>query len=142
MGLVAVAISTCALASDGWMTDFEKAKAKAKSDNKYVLVDFSGSDWCGWCVKLDKEVFSQKPFQEYAKDHLVLVLADFPNDKSKQSEEVQTQNKQLAKDFSISGFPTVFILSPEGKTVAKMGYQAGGPEAYVEEIKKLIAEAK
>jgi thioredoxin-related protein len=140
--LVAVAISTCAFAADGWMTDFEKAKAKAKADNKYMLVDFSGSDWCGWCIKLDKEVFSKKAFQEYAKDNLVLVLADFPRDKSKQSEEVQKQNEQMKKDFPIRGFPTVFILSPEGKTLAKTGYQEGGPDAYVEHIKKLIAEAK
>lgn len=140
--LVAVAISTGTFAADGWMTDFEKAKAKAKSDNKYMLIDFSGSDWCGWCIKLDKEVFSTKTFQSYAKDNLVLMLADFPSDKSKQSEEVQQQNEQMKKDFPIRGFPTVFILSPDGKTVAKTGYQAGGPEAYIEHIKKLIAEAK
>ena len=140
--LVAVAISAGAFAADGWMTDFEKAKAKAKAENKHVLIDFSGSDWCGWCIKLDKEVFSQKPFQEYAKDNLVLMLADFPNDKSKLSEEVQKQNDQLKKEFSISGFPTVFLLSPDGKTVAKTGYQAGGPEKYVEHIKQLITEAK
>jgi len=140
--LVAVAISTGTFAADGWMTDFEKAKAKAKSDNKYMLIDFSGSDWCGWCIKLDKEVFSTKAFQAYAKDNLVLMLADFPSDKSKQSEEIQKQNEQMKNDFSIRGYPTVFILSPDGKTVAKTGYQDGGPEAYVEHIKKLIAEAK
>ena len=140
--VVAVAISTCTFASDGWMTDFEKAKAKAKAENKYLLIDFSGSDWCGWCIKLDKEVFSKKAFQEYAKDHLVLMLADFPSDKSKQSEEVQEQNELLKKEFPIPGFPTVYILSSEGKTLAKTGYQDGGPEAYVEHIKKLIAEAK
>lgn len=140
--LVAVAISTCAFASEGWMTDFEKAKATAKADGKHILIDFSGSDWCGWCIRLDKEVFSQQAFKDYAKDNLVLVLADFPRDKSKQSEEVQKQNEQLAKDFAVGGFPTVFILSSEGKVVAKTGYQDGGPEAYVEHIKKLIAEAK
>ena len=70
------------------------------------------------------------------------MLADFPSDKSKLSEEVQKQNDQLAKDFAVRGFPTVFILSSEGKIVAKTGYQAGGPEEYVEHIKKLIAEAK
>jgi thioredoxin-related protein len=140
--LVAVAISSGAFAADGWMTDFEKAKAKAKADNKYLLIDFSGSDWCGWCIKLDKEVFSTKAFQAYAKDNLVLMLADFPSDKSKQSEEVQKQNEQLKNEFPIPGFPTVYILSPEGKTLAKTGYRNGGPEAYVEHLKKLIDEAK
>jgi thioredoxin-related protein len=140
--LAAVAISAGAFAAEGWMTDFEKAKAKAKADNKHILIDFSGSDWCGWCIKLDKEVFSKKAFKDYAKDNLVLMLADFPRDKSKLSAEVQKQNDELAKQFSVRGFPTVFILSPDGETVAKTGYQDGGPEAYVEHIKNLIAEAK
>jgi thioredoxin-related protein len=142
--LAAVAISTAACASDGWMTDFEKAKAKAKADEKYILINFSGSDWCGWCIKLDKEVFSQRAFKDYARDNLVLMLADFPSNRSKQSEEVQKQNEQLKNDFSISGFPTVFILSPDGKTVAKTGYQpdADSAEEYVEHIKTLIAQSK
>ena len=140
--VVAVAISTCAFAADGWMTDFEKVKAKAKADNKHILIDFSGSDWCGWCIKLDEEVFSKKPFKEYAKENLVLMLADFPRDKSKLSEDIQKQNDQMMKEFSVRGFPTVFILNPEGEKVAQMGYEAGGSEAYVELIKKLIAGAK
>lgn len=142
MVLAAVAISAGAFAADGWMTDFEKAKAKAKAENKHMLIDFSGSDWCGWCVKLDKEVFSQKDFKAYATDNLVLVLADFPRDKSKQSAELQKQNAQMAEEFGVRGFPSVFILNPDGKAVAQTGYQDGGPEAYVAHIKKLIAEEK
>ena len=89
--LATVAIGAGAFASEGWETDFEKAKTKAKAEGKHILMDFSGSDWCGWCVKLDKEVFSQKVFKAYAKNNLVLVLADFPKDKSKQSEKLQKQ---------------------------------------------------
>lgn len=140
--LTAVTISVGAFAADGWETDYQKAKAQAKRENKYLLIDFSGSDWCGWCIKLEKEVFSQQTFKDYAKDNLVLMLADFPRDKSKQSEDLQKQNRQLADKFGIEGFPTVFILSPNGKTIAKTGYQAGGAESYVQHIKKLIAEAK
>ena len=139
--VVAVAISTCTFAADGWMTDLEKAKAKAKADNKYILIDFSGSDWCGWCVKLDKEVFSQKAFQKYAKDNLVLVLVDWPQ-RTPDSKEVKAKSKPIMEKYGIQSFPTVLILSPDGKTLAKTGYQDGGPEAYVEHIKKLIAEAK
>ena len=142
MVLAAVAIGAGAYASEGWETDFAKASAKAKAEGKYMLIDFSGSDWCGWCVKLDKEVFSKGPFKDYAKDNLVLVLADFPRDKSKQSEKLQKQNAELAKKYNVGGFPTVFILSPDGKLVNKTGYQAGGPEPYVTYIKKVIAEAK
>ncbi len=140
--LATVAIAAGAFASEGWMTDFDKAKEKAKAENKHILIDFSGSDWCGWCIKLDKEVFSQKEFKEYAKDNLVLMLADFPRDKSKISDEVQKQNDKLSKEYGVRGFPTVFILSPDGKTVAKTGYQAGGAEAYVKHIKSLISDGK
>jgi thioredoxin-related protein len=140
--LATVAIGAGAFASDGWETDFEKAKTKAKEENKHILVDFSGSDWCGWCIKLDEEVFSERKFKKYAEENLVLVLADFPRDKSDQSDELQKQNKELSEKYGVRGFPTVYILSSDGKTVAKTGYQAGGPEAYVEHIKKLIADAK
>lgn len=140
--MMALSVGFGAFAAEGWMTDFEKAKEKAKSENKHILIDFSGSDWCGWCIKLDKEVFSQAAFKAYAKDNLVLVLADFPRDKSKQSDEVQKQNSKLQQEFGVNGFPTVFILSPDGKTIAKTGYQAGGAEPYVEHVKKLIADAK
>lgn len=142
MVLAAVALSAGAFASEGWLTDFDKAKAEAKENNRHILIDFSGSDWCGWCIKLDKEVFSQPAFKAFADENLVLMLADFPSDKSKQSAELQKQNDKLSKEFGVRGFPTVFILSPEGKIIAKTGYQAGGPEAYVEHIKKLIAESK
>ena len=140
--LAAVAMAFGAFASKGWETDFEKASATAKAEGKYILIDFSGSDWCGWCVKLDKEVFSMNAFKDYAKENLVLVLADFPRNKSKQSAAVQKQNKALAKKFGIRGFPTVYILDPNGKPIDKTGYQAGGPEAYVEYIKKAIAASK
>jgi thioredoxin-related protein len=140
--LAALVIGGGVFAAEGWKTDFEDAKAEAKAKNKHILIDFSGSDWCHWCVKLDKEVFTQAAFKGYAKDNLILVLADFPSDKSKQSAEQRKQNEQLAKEFGVRGFPTVFILSPEGKVVGKTGYQAGGPEKYIEHIKGIIAGAK
>ena len=137
-----VAFGASAFAGEGWLTDFEKAKAMAKEKNRHILIDFSGSDWCGWCIKLDKEVFQQKAFKDYAKDNLVLMLADFPRDKSKQSDAVKKQNEKLAKEFGVSGFPTVFLLGPDGSIVGKTGYQAGGPDAYIEHIKTIIAPAK
>jgi len=127
---------------DGWNTDFEGAKATAKAEGKYMLIDFSGSDWCSWCVKLDKEVFSQNIFKAYAQENLVLMLADYPRDKSKQSAAVQKQNQALAEQFGIQGFPTVYILDPAGTPIDKTGYQAGGSGAYVEYIKTVIADTK
>ena len=140
--LAAAAISAGAFAAEGWLTDFEKAKATAKEQDKHILMDFSGSDWCGWCIKLDKEVFQHKEFKDYAKENLILMLADFPSDKSNQSPDLIKQNEALAKEFGVRGFPTVFILGPDGSIVGKTGYQQGGPEAYVTHIKKIIGDKK
>jgi protein disulfide-isomerase len=124
-------------AGDGWLTDFEAAKTKAAAENKAMLLDFTGSDWCGWCIKLDKEVFSKQAFQDYAASNLVLVELDFPRSKE-QSAEVKAQNEALAKRYNIRGFPTILILSSDGELVEKTGYQRGGAAAYVEHLKEII----
>lgn len=91
--------STLALA-EGWMTDWEAAKAKSKAENKPILINFTGTDWCGWCIKIEKEVFSKKEFKEYAEKNLVLMEVDFPK-KKEQSPELKKQNKALDKEFAI-----------------------------------------
>ncbi len=128
-------------AGEGWMTDFEAAKAKAVAEQKPMLLDFTGSDWCGWCIKLDKEVFSQQAFQAYAADSLVLVELDFPRRKA-QSDELKAQNEALAQKYNIRGFPTIVVLSPEGELLGRTGYRPGGPEAYVDHLKAIVASAK
>lgn len=139
VALFAIALVGSAHAGgDGWLTDFEAAKAQAKAENKPLLLDFTGSDWCGWCIKLNKEVFSKDAFKEYASAELVLVELDFPRDASKLPEGVAEQNEALAGKFSVKGFPTILILSPDGKLVDKTGYQRGGAEAYVEHIKEIV----
>lgn len=119
------------------MTDFEAAQAKAKAENKPMLLDFTGSDWCGWCIKLKDEVFSQEAFQDYADASLVLVELDFPR-KKPQSDAVKAQNEALAKKYQIRGFPTIVMLNPEGELLAKTGYRQGGAEAYVEHLKEIV----
>ena len=123
-----------------WLRDFEAAKRAAGEMKRPILVDFSGSDWCGWCMKLDKEVLSQKAFREYAKDNLVLFVADFPRKKQLPEPEVK-QNKELARTYKVRGFPTVLLLDAEGKTLGETGYQPGGAEKYVTHIKHLIQKA-
>lgn len=130
-----------AVAGDGWLTNFEEAKKVAAKKNLPILADFSGSDWCGWCIKLDNEVFSKEEFKKYAKDNLVLFMADYPR-AAKQSAEIKKQNEALAKQYGIRGFPTVLVLDSAGKQIAKTGYQAGGPEKYIEHIKSLIPAKK
>ena len=124
-------------ADNSWKTDLEAALAEAKSQNRYVLVDFTGSDWCGWCIKLDKEVFSQEAFKRFAADNLILVEIDFPR-KASQSKELKAKNKKLAEKYGIRGFPTILVLSPDGGLVGKTGYKAGGAEAYVAHLEEII----
>ena len=120
-----------------WLTDFEAAKKEAVERKVPILADFSGSDWCGWCIKLDKEVFSQEEFKAYAKENLVLFLADFPSQKP-QPEAVKKQNQALGEKYAVRGYPTVLLLDSNGDVLERTGYQAGGAEAYVEHIKKLL----
>jgi len=135
--LLLLSASGSGAASLKWETDFKEAAESAKKSNRYMLVDFTGSDWCGWCIKLDAEVFSKKEFREYAEKNLVCVSLDFPRKKAlKQS--LKEQNEQLAAKYAVRGFPTVLILSPSGDTVARTGYQDGGAEKYVEHLKSFI----
>ena len=121
-----------------WLTDVPKALQEAKSGNKLVMLDFTGSDWCGWCIKLNKEVFSQPEFADYAKKNLVLVEVDFPN-KKQQTAELKKANQALQDKYQIKGYPTLILLNKDGKQVGEMGYMPGGPKPFVaklDEIKK------
>ena len=114
-----------------WLTDLNAAKAKAKKENKLVLMDFTGSDWCGWCIKLNNDVFSQTEFIEYAKKNLVLVELDFPS-KKPQSAELKAANKKLQAEHKVTGFPTIIAMSADGKVLWKQpGYMQGGPKAWI-----------
>ncbi len=121
-----------------WLDDFAAAQAQARELKRPILVDFTGSDWCGWCFRLKDEVFSQAAFQQYAGRHLVLFIADFPRNKSLPA-KVREQNEQLARKYEIQGFPTILLLDAEGKVLAQTGYQRGGAEAYVKHLQQLLA---
>ncbi len=129
------------MAGDKWLTDFDKAKEVAKKKNLPILADFTGSDWCGWCIKLDKEVFAKKEFLKYAEKNLVLLLVDFPRKKA-QAGAVKKRNQELAEKYNVRGFPTVLLLDSEGKVLARTGYQKGGAGAYVKHVKKLVGKQK
>lgn len=120
-----------------WLTSLDAARKEAAEKKLPILVNFSGSDWCGWCIKLDKEVFSQKAFAEYAKSNLVLLLLDFPNSKP-QSPEDKKVNQALAEQYGVQGFPTVLLLDATGKQLGRTGYMPGGAEAYVDHLKDLL----
>mgnify|MGYP001191790771 CR=1 FL=1 len=119
-----------------WTDNFEEAKARAKAENRFMVLDFTGSDWCGWCIKLDKEVFSKSDFQNYAQEKLVCVVVDFP--RKKLSGNVAKQNEELAKQFGIRGYPSIIVLDPNGEKIGQTGYKEGGPKAYVEHLEEII----
>jgi len=123
-------------ADSNWLTNYDEAKTKAKSDNKFLLLDFTGSDWCGWCKRLKAEVFSKPQFRDYAAKNLVLVELDFPKAKP-QTEEVKKQNMQLASQYRIEGFPTIVVLNADGQKIGELGYMEGGAEAFIAAIEKL-----
>ena len=136
--------STFAMASGGiWMTDYDAALVKAKEEKKDILVNFSGSDWCGWCIKLDKQVFNHDAFQAEAGKTFILVVLDFPNkpeNKAKIPEKLQARNRELQKQFGIRGFPSVLLVNSDGDAYARTGYQPGGVEPYLEHLSSLRTE--
>lgn len=110
-----------------WMTDLEAAKTKAAAENKAVLVDFTGSDWCGYCIRLKKNVFDTPEFETYAADKFVLVEIDVPNDVSRVGgAENAAKNHALCEQYQVSGFPTIMVLNADGKILG--GFVGGQPD--------------
>lgn len=123
-------------AAGGWDDDYAKALARAKTEKKLVLLDFTGSDWCGWCIRLEKEVFSKSEFKNYAKENLVLVEVDFPQGK-RQNAKLKAQNDKLQKEFNVQGYPTLIVLNSEGEKVGQLRYEEGGPKPFVAKLQAL-----
>ena len=139
-----VAIATCAALAktstpEGWTDDYDAALRWATAQKKLVLVDFSGSDWCGWCKELNNEVFDTDEFRAGAKDKYILLMIDTPMDKSLLNAKAKTQNPALVKKYAIRGFPTVLLLDADGNKVAQLGYAAGGPVPYLAKLEDCIS---
>lgn len=139
--IVALSLSACKSSAVKdtlpWETNLETALATAKKENKAVLVNFTGSDWCMWCKKLNEEVFSKKEFADYAAEKLILVKIDFPKD-IEQTVEQKMYNRELAQRFNIEGYPTIVLLNNQGSITGVTGYQPGGPENYVQHLKTMV----
>lgn len=130
-----------AYADSTWSSDYKKAQEEAKASHKPVLLNFTGSDWCGYCIMLDRAILSKPEFKDYASKNLVLVEIDFPNHGGArwkaQSIDTKKQNAELAEKYDVMGFPTLVILSPEGKMLWRYeGYYSGGVAAFLAELDK------
>jgi protein disulfide-isomerase len=130
-------ITVALTANAAWTEDYAKALATAKADKKMILLDFTGSDWCPWCVKLEKDVYATPAFQNFAAKNLVLVKLDFPQSKP-QSDQLKQQNEKLQTQFAVEGFPTTVLLDSNGKKLGQLeGYVEGGPTAFLKKLDDL-----
>lgn len=128
------------LAVPGWETDFSAAQQKAKSEHKLILLNFSGSDWCGPCIRMHKEIFENDQFKQFADNKLVLINADFPRLKKNQlSKEQQGKNDKLAEQYNPKGiFPLTVLLDADGKVIASWdGYPNLSAEQFTSTLKGL-----
>lgn len=122
--------------------NLSSAVAQAKAENKLVLLDFTGSDWCPPCMQLHKEIFSQPPFQAYAASNLVFLTVDFPS-KFHLSPDAAATNDLLSTQFKVEGFPTLIALNGDGKEIWRnLGYIDGGFKELASQLAAAKAKAK
>ena len=121
-----------------WHTDMDEAIKISHKKNKPLMLFFTGSDWCGWCIKLQKEVFFKPEFEAWAKKNVVLVELDFPRRKQL-SEKLRQQNASLQQTFQVRGYPTIYFVEAEKtgegrvnlNSLGKAGYMRGGPSVWI-----------
>ena len=137
--LFVLIINTARLSAQEWRTDWDTAKVEAEQANKKLILVFSGSDWCIPCIKLEKEIWENSSFIQYAQKHYVLFRADFPKrKKNKLPETIQQLNDRLASEYNPKGyFPLVVVLDTQGKVKGQLGYEKLTPEAYIALIEQL-----
>ncbi len=136
--LVALAATAKTSTPAGWIDDYDVALKRAADEKRLIVANFSGSDWCGWCKRLDAEVFNTDDFRKGATNRYVLLMVDSPRDRSLLSPKAREQNPKLVEKYGIRGFPTVLILDAKGKTVSELGYRRGGPENYLKALEAAI----
>jgi len=123
-----------------WLTDYAKAQAQAKKENKAILMDFTGSDWCPPCQQIKKTVFSASEFAKFATQNLVLVEVDFPENKE-QTETLKKANAELEKKFNVDGYPTLIVVDASDKELFReVGYDGSSAKEYVGKLAKALGK--
>lgn len=130
-------LSEIGMSEDGWYQVWDQAAAVARETGKPLMIDFTGSDWCGWCIKLDEEVFSKPEFTKWASENVVLLKLDFPR-RTSLPKSLADQNEELRAKYGVQGFPTILFVKPDGEKIADYGYDSGGPAAWTAKASKLI----
>ncbi len=140
LGLLAVVL-TPAAADINWLSDFSIAKTESQNRKKYLLMEFTGSDWCPPCKALAEEVLEKKPFASFAEEHLVLLKIDFPKKKPLTADQ-KKYNQQLAEKYRVEAFPTLIILDLNGQEVARETGYSGSPDEVLAWLKKHVSKPK
>lgn len=125
--------------AEGWTTSWDTAVAESKATGKPILVDFTGSNWCGWCKKLKAEVFDKAEFKTWAKSHVVLLEADFP-EPNNLAPALKAQNEKLSQKYAIEGYPTILFVNAAGEELGRYGYDEGGPAVWTKNAETKMAK--
>lgn len=120
-----------------WYDNFGKAQEESRKTGKPILMLFTGSDWCGFCIRMDRAAFSKPDFQNFIQSKFVMFKADFPR-RTKLQPGIAAQNNDLAEQYGVKGFPTVIIANSEGAVLAKTGFIRGNERAYRAEYEKIL----
>lgn len=132
--------------AEGWLVDINEAYAQSKKTGKPILANFTGSDWCGWCVRLKSEVFDKPEFKDWAKKNVILIELDYPR-KKQLPDNIKKQNYDLQQAFQVQGYPTIWVfnMTQDAKTkqfgiqaLGKTGYIAGGPVNFTKSVDEMI----
>lgn len=123
-----------------WQQDYDEALRLSKESGKPVFAFFTGSDWCGWCIKLDREILSKRDMVKYLNDNFILFKADFPRS-NPPPKEVMAKNRELMAKYGVRGYPTIIITDASGKAMGKTGYMKGGPAAMKRTLDRYIKKA-
>lgn len=124
--------------SADWLTDLTVVKAKSSEEGKPIFMNFTGSNWCAACIRLDREIFSNPVFIDYANEHLILMKIDFPLG-VEQEESLVTQNNLLYDRYEIGGLPTVVLIDSEGEIFRDYGYGREKAENYINRLRNLLS---
>lgn len=132
---------------EGWLVNIDEANALSAKTGKPILANFTGTDWCGWCIKLKREVFTTPAFMEWAKDNVILLELDFPK-RFQLPADIKQQNQQLQQVFGVRGYPTIWVFTIDNNdqgqaqinALGKTGYVAGGPSKFIEALEQFMTK--
>jgi protein disulfide-isomerase len=124
-----------------WLDSFEEAMQMSASSGKPVLANFTGSDWCVWCQRLDEEVFAHPKFADWASENVVLLKLDYPVRLGRQSEKLKSQNAELKDRYGVDSYPTVLLIDASGNELGRTGYVKGGPDEWIPAVQSILSRA-